>query len=186
MSITRIGNNMAARTLAALSLAGFILIGGCSSSPKYVDSQAAVNTALQDNSLQDVQTSQDRNKGIMTLTGTVPNQQEKTQAEQVAKTAAPTYTIANQIVVAPPAADQSAIEDANSHADSAIEDEFKAQLKRHPNFKKDDISIESKNMSVTLTGTARTQRDKQQAEKIAKGIPNVTQVINKIEVKGRH
>jgi hyperosmotically inducible protein len=175
---------MVARTLAALSLAGFILIGGCSSSPKYVDSQGAVNKALQDNNLQDIQTSQDRNKGIMTLTGTVPSEQEKNEAQQVAKTAAPTYTIANQIMVAAPTENQSAIEDANSHADSAIEDQFKAQLKRHPYFKNDDISIESKNMSVTLTGTARTERDKQQAEKIAKGIPNVTQVINKIEVKG--
>lgn len=173
---------MARRLSIVAGLAGAMVVAGCSSGPKYPDSEANVNTALTQNNLGAIHVSQDRDKGIITLTGTVPTDAQKEQAESVAKEAASAYTIADQIAVVPPE-NASAVKAANSDIDDAIQDRFKAELKRHSYFKGDDISVKSTNGSVTLSGTVRTEFDKRQAEKLAKAIPNVQQVVNEIQVK---
>lgn len=171
----------ARRLLMAAGLAGAMVIAGCSG-PGYPDSESNVNTALTQNNLGAIHVSQDRDKGVITLTGTVPTEAQKEQAASVAKESASAYTIADQIAVVPPE-NAGATKAANSDIDSAIEDRFKAELKRHSYFKGDDISVKSTNGSVTLSGTAQTEFDKKQAEKLAKAIPNVQQVVNEIEVK---
>ncbi|MGH9617486.1 MAG: BON domain-containing protein [Acidobacteriaceae bacterium] len=170
------------RAFAIASLAGGLLLGGCQSNPKYPDSKDAVNNALTQNNLGAIHVAQDQTKGVITLTGTVPSQDQKSQAESVAKQAAPNYTIADEIAVVPPQ-NANATQAANSDIDSAIEDNYKAELKKHSYFKHDDISVKSTNGSVMLTGTARTAYDKKEAGKLAKAVPNVKQVVNEIEVK---
>lgn len=182
IGIKRVTGNMANRVLLAAGLAGAMIIAGCNSNPHYADSKAAVNNALTQNNLGAIDVSQDRDKGVMTLTGTVPTDDQKTQAESVAKEAAPTYTIANQIAVVPPE-NADATKSANSHMDDAIEDNYKAQLKLHHNLDDQDISIDAKNGSVTLTGSVKTSAQKSEAEKLAKNVPNVQQVVNELEVK---
>ncbi|MEO8724736.1 MAG: BON domain-containing protein [Acidobacteriaceae bacterium] len=181
-------HNILWKAFATAGLAGVLMIAGCSSSPHYADSERAVNNALSSNNLVAVHVSQDQDKGVMTLTGTVSNQGQKTQAEDLAKQAASTYTIADQIAVVPPTNAQTTkagVIAANSYTDRAIESNIKAGLKMHRYFNNDDIDVKSTNGSVTLSGTARTEFDKREADKIAKGVPNVQQVVNQITVK-RH
>ena len=164
------------------SLAGELLIAGCNNNPKYPDSKESVNNSLTQNNLGAIHVSQDQDKGVITLTGTVPSDNQKTQAESVAKQAAPNYTIADEIAVVPPE-NASETKAANSDTDDAIEDSFKADLKKHRNLDDQDISVKSKNGAVVLSGSVKTEAQKREAERLAKHVPNVQQVVNELEVK---
>lgn len=186
MGMKKIDNNLAWKAIAIAGLAGAMMIGGCNSNPKYADSKDAVNNSLTQNNLGAIHVAQDRDKGVITLTGTVPTDDQKTQAESIAKTAAPTYTIADEIAVVPPA-NADATKAANSDTDDAIESNFKAELKMHHNLDDQSISVKSKNGTVELTGSVKTTAQKREAEKLAKKVPNVQQVVNELEVKpGKH
>ncbi|MHB1937775.1 MAG: BON domain-containing protein [Acidobacteriaceae bacterium] len=174
------------KMFAVASLAGGLLIAGCNNNPKYPDSKDAVNNSLTQNNLGAIHVSQDQDKGVITLTGTVPNDAQKTQAETVAKQAAPNYTIADEIAVVPPD-NAGATKAANSDIDDAIEDNYKAELKKNRSLNAQDISIKSKNGAVILSGSVKTSAQKREAERLAKHVPNVQQVVNEIEVKsGKH
>lgn len=172
------------RMFAIASLVVGLVIAGCNSNPKYPDSKEAVNNSLTQNNLGAIHVSQDQNKGVITLTGTVPADSQKKQAESVAKQAAPNYTIADEIAVIPPQ-NADAIKAANSDIDNAIEDNFKADLKKHRNLNDQDISVKAKNGAVVLTGSVKTEAQKREAERLAKRVPNVQQVVNEIQVKRR-
>lgn len=168
-------------TLATTGLAGILMISGCSNKPKYPDSKDAVTNALKQNNLGNIDVSQDRDKGVMTLTGNVASQDLKSQADSVVKQAAPDYTIADEIGVRPPAASEAGA--VASDQDSAIEDNFKAEIKKHRDLNDQSISVKSKNGTVVLSGSVKTAAQKREAAKLAKGVPNVQQVVNEIEVK---
>src|SRR6266702_1744571 len=108
---------------AALVFAGALMVAGCKDKT-HPDEKTAVTSSLSSNNLSSVSVSQDREKGVMTLSGNVDSQDLKTQAENLAKQAAPDYTVANEIGVRPP--DNSNAGSAASKRDSAIEDNFKA------------------------------------------------------------
>jgi osmotically-inducible protein OsmY len=86
--------------LAAFS--GALLLGGCNSGAQYPDSLAAVHTALAQNNLSGVQVAQDRDKGVITLSGTLPTEAQKEQAQSVTMEAAATYRVQDDITVVPP------------------------------------------------------------------------------------
>ena len=50
----------------------------------------------------DVRVSQDRDKGVVTLTGNVLTESDKVQAESIAKNGAGSQVVADQIAVRPP------------------------------------------------------------------------------------
>jgi len=165
-------------------LAGAITFAGCKDQT-HPDEKKAVTTSLSNSNLNAVDVSQDREKGVMTLTGNLDSQDQKTQAENLAKQAAPDYTIADEIGVRPP--DNSNAGSAASKRDSAIEDNFKALLKDNKNLNDQSISVSAKNGTVELKGSVKTAAQKREAEALAKGIQNVQQVVNEIEVKpGKH
>src|SRR5580658_6157465 len=85
-------------------LLGALGLAGCKQS--HPDEKPAVTSSLTSNNLTAVSVSQDRDKGVMTLTGNVDSQDLKNQAESLAKQAAPDYTIADEIGVRPPADNQ--------------------------------------------------------------------------------
>lgn len=172
------------KAFAIASLAGGLLIAGCNNNPKYPDSKDAVNNSLTQNNLGAIHVAQDQDKGVITLTGTVPSDDQKNQAESVAKQAAPNYTIADEIAVVPPN-NASATKAANSDTDDAIEDSIKAELKKHHNLDDQSISVKSKNGAVILSGSVKTAAQKREAGNLAKHVPNVQQVVNEIEVKPR-
>ena len=177
------------RLPGALLLSGIVLAGGamviagCKSNRP--DEKAAVTDSLKSNNLGSIDVSQDRDKGVMTLKGDVASDDAKTQAEALAKQAAPDYTIANEIGVRPPQADNAGA--VASNLDSAIEDNFKAAIKGHKNLDDQSIHGSAKNGSLVITGSVKTGTQKLEVTKLAKQVPNVQQVVNELDVKpGKH
>ena len=86
-------------TGAVAVLAGTLAIAGCNTNAAHPDDKSQVNAALSNNNLSNISVSQDRDKGVITLTGNVNSQDQKTQAETLAQQAAPGYTVADEIGV---------------------------------------------------------------------------------------
>jgi hyperosmotically inducible protein len=165
-------------------LAGAMAVAGCNK-PAHPDEKSAVNDALKNSSLSAVSVSQDRDKGVMTLKGNLDSQDMKNQAENLAKQAAPDYTIADEIGVRPPGANEAGA--VASNLDSAIEDNYKAVIKAHASLNDQSIHCSAKNGTLVLEGSVKTARQKKEAEDLAKKVPNVQQVVNEIEIKpGKH
>ena len=160
-------------------LFGALVLAGCKTI--HPDEKSAVTSALSTNNLSAVSVSQDRDKGVMTLSGNVDSQDLKNQAESLSKQAAPDYTIADEIGVRPPGDNQAG--SAASNRDSAIEDNFKAEIKENKALNDQSIHASAKNGTLVLTGSVKTVAQKREAEKIAKAVPNVQQVVNELEVK---
>ena len=165
---------------SAAILTAVLVVAGCKTS--HPDEKSAVTTSLNNNNLGSVSVSQDRDKGVMTLKGDVGTQDLKSQAENIAKQAAPDYMIANEIGVRP-AGDESQAGAVSSNLDTAIEHNFKAMLKEHKNLDDQSISYSAKNGTLVLKGTVKTAKQKKEAESLAKHVPNVQQVVNEIEIK---
>ena len=91
---------------SSLLLAGAIVMGsamviaGCQNS-SHPDEKSAVTNSLNSNNLSSIDVSQDRDKGVMTLKGNVASDNDRQQAEAIARQSAPDYTIANEIGVRP-------------------------------------------------------------------------------------
>jgi osmotically-inducible protein OsmY len=166
-------------TLALLCVGSFI---GCSSTPKSPDVADAIRKSLDQSGYKDVSVSQDRDKGVVTLTGHVPADTDKASAETIAKGYAGAQVVSDQIMVLPPG-NESATKDVNSALDDGIKKNWEAvYIQDH--FNK-DVSYDVKNGVVTLKGTVSSQGRRAAAEKIATGVPNVAQVVNELEVKGQ-
>ncbi|MGI8772089.1 MAG: BON domain-containing protein [Acidobacteriaceae bacterium] len=162
------------------------LAAGCNNANTHPDVKDNVKTALKNDNLGDIDVSQDRDKGVLTLTGNVASQDDKAKAETVVQQNAPGYTVADQIGVRP-AGMESQAKSVASNTDDAIESNFKAMIKGHKNLDDQSISCSAKNGELTLKGSVKTREQKAEAEKLAKSVPNVQQVVNEIEVKhGKH
>jgi hyperosmotically inducible protein len=175
--------------LILLSLLGTALLltvivaWGCTAtahkSPAVADS---VHDAVRQAGLKDVTVSQDRVKAVVTLKGTVASEEEKNQAETIAKSMAPGQIVANELAVLPPGAESTA-KTVNSDLDAGIKKNLAAALVSHNLNKRVDTDV--KNGVVTLTGSVTSERVRESAEKVAVAVPNVQQVVNKIDVKDR-
>jgi len=165
----------------ATILLGTLVMSGCHNQAAHPDEKTVVTNSLSSNNLGDVSVSQDRDKGVMTLTGNLVSEDQKTQAGNLAKQAAPDYTIANEIGVRP--AGESNAGSVASNLDSAIEDNFKASIKAHNNLDDQSIHCKAKNGTLVLKGSVKTLEQKKEAESLAKQVPNVQQVVNELEVK---
>ncbi|HEY1804779.1 MAG TPA: BON domain-containing protein [Terracidiphilus sp.] len=159
-----------------------LAIAGCHQHADHADEKSAVTTSLGSNNLNSVSVSQDRDKGVMTLSGDVTSDDQRSQAETLAKQAAPDYTIADEIGVRP-TGEQSQASAVSSKLDDGIEDNFKAEIKAHRNLDDQSIHIKAKNGTLVLSGSVKTAEQKREAESLAKKTPNVQQVVNELEVK---
>jgi hyperosmotically inducible protein len=164
--------------LPALLAAGLL---GCSNTPpKSPDVVDNVRKSLEQSGYKDVSVSQDRDKGVVTLTGSVATESDKAQAESVTKAAAGGQVVADEIAVRPPG-DESAAKAVDSDLDKAIEKNLDAALVKRKMDK--GVRYDVKNGVVTLKGDAVSEGRRSAVEQIAKGVPNVTQVVNEMEVK---
>ncbi len=164
---------------ASALLAGALVSVGCNKT--YPDQKGAVTDSLKSNNLNAVSVSQDREKGVMTLSGNLASEDMKTQAENLAKQAAPDYRISDEIGVRPPGvANTGAVA---SDVDKAIEDNLKATIKAHENLNDQSISGSAKNGTLVLKGSVKTTAQKNEAGQLARKVPNVQQVVNELEVK---
>lgn len=168
--------------MAAAFVCLFLLVG-CNRQNQHPDVKDAVNSAMTSNDLGVVKVSQDRDKGVLTLTGDVDSATKKMQAEQVAKQTAPDYVVANELAVRPPTVDNSQAKAVDNNLDKGIEDNFKAAIKEHKALDDQSIHYEAKNGTLVLKGSVKTAAQKREATMLAKNTPNVKEVVNEIEVK---
>lgn len=166
----------------AACLLSLLLLASCNQKTRHPDVKDAVNTAMTRNNLGVVKVSQDREKGVLTLSGDVETDDQKTQAENVASQAAPGYAISNEIGVRPVGSESQA-KSVDSNLDDGIENNFKAAIKAHKNLDDQSISYNAKNGTLVLKGTVKTGVQKNEAQKLAQNIPNVKEVVNEIKVK---
>ena len=162
-------------------LTAFLLVG-CNRTAEHPDVKDAVNSAMTQNGLGVVKVSQDRDKGVITLSGDVESADQKAQAETLAKQAAPDYAVSNLLGVRPVGA-ESQFKSIDSNLDSAIQDNYKAAIKANKNLDDQSISYDAKNGTLVLKGSVKTPAQKKEAMTLAKSIPNVKEVVNEIEVK---
>ena len=167
-----------------LSLLAVVVVGtlvGCSTtSTKAADVSASIRTSLDQAGFKDVSASQDRDKGVVTLGGHVATDNDKAQAESIARSIAGTQVVANQIAVIPRGVESEA-KTVNSDLDKGIESNLDAALivdNLH-----ESVKYAVKNHVVTLTGEVDSQSKRARAEKVASAILNVQQVVNELQVK---
>lgn len=145
------------------------------------DVKDAVSKALQQADLKDIHVNDDATKNVTTLTGAVHSQESKDKATQVAKAAAPNRIIANEISVQPVGAESQARNIAGN-VDDGIQKNFKAAMIAN-GLDKQHIRASVKNGVLTLKGTVDTEAQREDAQKLGASVPNVSQVINELQVK---
>ena len=162
-------------------LAAILAGAGCTQTNTKKSEADTVKQALEQADLKDVRVSDDTDKNTVTLSGTLHSDEAKNRAGEIAKSAAPERTIANEISVQP-VGDESRAKDVASNLDDGIENNYKAALisKR---LNKQSIHYDAKNGVLTLTCNVKSTAQKSEAELLASKVPNVQQVVNQIEVK---
>lgn len=166
-------------TLLTLLVVGTLI--GCSrtstESPEVSDS---IRKSLDEAGLKAVSVNQDRDKGVITLSGQVASEGDKSQAESIAKSLAGGQVVADQIAVVP-LGNESDAKAVNSDLDKGIEKNLDAALIQNKLQKV--VKFDVKNGVVTLTGEVNSQSLRAEAETIATSILNVKQVVNELQVK---
>ncbi len=166
-----------------LSLLALLVVGtfvGCSTSTKSPDVSGSIRRSLDQAGLNDVKVDQDRDTGVVTLSGQVMSDDEKARAETVAKAAAGNQVVSNQISVRPVGFESEA-KQIDADLDSGIESNFHAALISNRMDK--GVEYEAKNGVLTIKGEVNSQAKRDRLEELAASIPNVQQVVNEIQLK---
>jgi hyperosmotically inducible periplasmic protein len=176
---------MPIKHLSILALAAMLALGvACNDNKKVTNLDPdTVKNAEKQAGYNDVDVKVDKDKGVVTLSGKVQSQDAKDKALDVAKGVTGDLVVANEISVQPQGVESEA-RSIESNIDDAIEHNFKAVLVSHRMDK--DIHYDSKNGVLTLKGDVANTKLRQQAEKLAASVPNVSQVVNELEVKGKN
>jgi len=167
-------------SLAALVFAIVMGLACSDRPPKSPDVTGDIRHALDQAGLKDVSVNQDREKSVVTLKGDVENENDKAQAESIARSIAGTQVVSNEIGVRPNGAEGSA-KKVDSDLDSAIDKNLEAMLVEH-NLN-NDVRYDVQNGVVTLKGDVHSQSQRSSVEKLAQQVPNVKQVVNELDVK---
>jgi osmotically-inducible protein OsmY len=169
-----------------LSLLAVAIVGtlaGCSTaSSKSADVSATIRASLDQAGFKDVSASQDRDKGVVTLSGHVAADADKAQAESIAKSIAGNEVVSNQIAVLPPGAERET-KNVNSDLDKGIGSNLDAAL--IGDHLHESVKYAVRNQVVTLTGEVNSQSKRARAEAVASSVPNVQQVVNELQVKAQ-
>ena len=169
--------------VTVLTLLALGILAGCSQTAvKSADVSDSIRKSLDQAGFKDVSVSQDRDKGIVTLSGKVASENDKLQAESLAKSLAGAQVVANQIAVIPVGVEKEA-KAVNSDLDKGIEKNLDAALIQ--NRMHDNVKYDVKNGVVTLTGEVNSEDKRTRAEKVATAVPNVQQVVNDLQVKNQ-
>jgi hyperosmotically inducible protein len=167
--------------LSLLAVGVVVTMAGCSTaSTKAADVADSIRASLKQAGFKDVSATQDRDKGILTLGGHVPTDNDKSQAESIARSLAGAQVVANEIAVVPPGLESDA-KTVNSDLDKGIESNLDAAL--IVNNLHEHVKYAVKNRVVTLTGEVDSPSKRARTEQVAGTVPNVQQVVNVLQVK---
>jgi len=153
-------------TMVTLFVAG--ILAGCSGTSASPDVSSSIRKSLDEAGFKSVTVSQDREKGIVTLGGKAVNENDKSQAEYLAKSLAGSQVVADQIAVIPIGSESDA-KAMNSDLDSGIEKNLDAALIQ--NRMHDLVKFVVKSAVVTLTGEVNSQLKRDSAENVAAECP---------------
>ncbi|MGB9244221.1 MAG: BON domain-containing protein [Candidatus Acidiferrales bacterium] len=168
---------------AAATVLFVIGLAGCSRSDTRSPAVAdEIRKSLDQSGYKDVSVSQDREKGVVTLTGHVAADSDKQQVESIAKSMSVGQVVADEIQVLPAGAEHDA-KAVDSDLDKGIDKNLDAALIQNRLNK--DISYDVKNGVVTLKGNVNSEIRRNQAAHIASSVPNVQQVVNELQVKNQ-
>ena len=170
------------RWASVLALAAAAALAGCARTEKSPDVSAKIRAALEQSGLKTVTVTQDRIAGVVTLTGQVPTNDQKTQAESIAKPLAEGQVVADEIAVLPPG-NPSGTKAVDAHLDNGITQNLDAALIQ--NHLHDAVRFTVREGVVTLTGNVNSEDMRTQAQQVAAGVPNVQQVVNEIQLKNQ-
>jgi osmotically-inducible protein OsmY len=160
----------------------FAVTQACSTEAKTPDVTASVSRAIKQAGLKDVSVKEDRGKGVVTLTGKVASEAEKSSAESIAQSLAAGQVVGNEILVSPPG-DAGASRAIRSDLDAAIGKNLDAAL--IANHLEKLVKYDVRSSVVTLTGEVNSQTLRSQVQDIAAQVPNVAQVVNELDVKSQ-
>jgi hyperosmotically inducible periplasmic protein len=152
----------------------------CSNRQRVPDVTDNVRHALEQAGLNDVRVAQDRDKGVVNLTGKVASDADKQRAESIARSIAGDQVVSNEIGVRP-SGDEGTARKVDSDLDSGIDKNLDAMLVQHR--LKNDVRYDVNNGVVTLKGNVASESQRTSVEKLARQVPNVKQVVNKLDVK---
>jgi hyperosmotically inducible protein len=170
-------------SVAMLTLLAAGILAGCSgTSTKSPDVSDVIRKSLDQAGLKDVSVTQDRDKGIVTLSGQVASDSDKIQAETLAKSLAGAQVVADQIAVLPPGLEKEA-KAVNTDLDKGIENNLDAALIQ--NKLHETVKYDVKSGVVTLSGEVNSEAKRTRAERVAAHVPNVQQVVNDLQVKNQ-
>ena len=164
---------------ACLAVVAVGMLAGCSKTVKPPDVAVNIRTALDQAGFKKVSVDQDRDKGVVTLSGNVAADADKSQAETIATSLAAGQVVSNQIAVVP-IGNESAAKDVNADLDAGIDKNLDAALilgKLHKG-----VTYDVKSGVVTLNGEVNSQSTRAQVEQAATTVPNVQQVVNELQV----
>jgi hyperosmotically inducible protein len=169
-------------SVAMLTLVAAGTLAGCSGTAASPDVSDRIRKSLDQARFKDVSVSEDREKGIVTLGGQVGSEDDKAQAESLARSLAGAQVVADQIAVIPKGVEKEA-KAVNSDLDKGIEKNLDAALIQ--NRMHGNVKYEVKSGVVTLTGEVNSQYKRDHAEQVATRVPNVKQVVNDLQVKNQ-
>jgi hyperosmotically inducible protein len=169
-------------SVAILTLVAAGTLAGCSGTAASPDVADGIRKSLDQAGFKDVSVSQDRDKGVVTLGGQVGSENDKSQAESLAKSLAGAQVVADQIAVIPKGVEKEA-KAVNSDLDEGIEKNLDAALIQ--NRMRGNVKYAVKSGVVTLTGEVNSQYKRDHAERVATRVPNVKQVVNDLQVKNQ-
>lgn len=167
--------------IASLTLSIAISLA-CNNVRRAPDVSGNIRHALDQAGLNDVRVSQDRDKGVISLTGKVVSDDDKARAESIARSIAGSQVVSDEIGVRPNG-DAGTARQVDSDLDSGIDKNLSAALVEHR--LKHDVRYGVNNGVVTLKGNVPSQSERANVEKLAEQVPNVKQVVNELEVKGQ-
>ncbi|HKO03373.1 MAG TPA: BON domain-containing protein [Candidatus Acidoferrales bacterium] len=169
-------------SVAILTLLYVGILAGCSGSAASPDVSASIRKSLDQAGFKAVSVSQDRDKGIVTLGGQTASENDKAQAESLAKSLAGNQVVSDQIAVIPPGLEKEA-KAVNADLDEGIEKNLDAALIQ--NKLHETVNYDVKSGVVTLTGEVNSENKRTRAERVAAAVPNVRQVVNDLQVKNQ-
>lgn len=176
-------DNMKKTVFGVAAVALLALTQACSTNPALApDVTTGIKDALKAAGFNDISVSQDRDKGVVTLKGNVATELEKKRAESVAKPLAAGQVLGNEIAILP-LGSESAAKTLNSDIDDGIKKNLDAALIE--NHMREQVKYDVKAGVITLTGEVTSQALRGEAQRVAMGVPNVQQVINKLDVKNQ-
>ncbi|HWE51310.1 MAG TPA: BON domain-containing protein [Bryobacteraceae bacterium] len=166
--------------IASICVLAAAMLAGCSSTTQAPAVAGNVRKALDQADIKNVSVSQDRNKGVVTLTGQVASNADKSRAAQIAQSLSENQVVANEVAIVPPGASGDT-KTMYSDLDKGIDNNLSAALIAIGY--KNGVDHKVKNGVVTLTGTVDDEAQRDRIQSIAQAVPNTQQVVNEIQTR---